>query len=78
MQQAIIFSGSAISALDARDDLVQLKAERALALREGLADVTAYMADLQAEVEYRRDLYVAAAVTEIATLRAELFGAQEG
>jgi hypothetical protein len=78
MQQAIILPDSAISALDAREDLARLEAERALARREGLADVRAYMADLEAEVEYRRDLYVAAAVTEIATLRAELFGAQEG
>jgi hypothetical protein len=29
-------------------------------------------------VEYRRDVYVAAAVSEIAALRAELFGAQVG
>jgi hypothetical protein len=78
MQQAIIFSGPAVSAVAAREDLVRLEAERAAARREGLLDVQAYTADLEAEVEYCRDLYVAAAVTEIATLRAELFGAQEG
>jgi len=78
MQQTIIFSRSAISALAARDDLARLEAERVVARREGLLDVRAYLADLEAEVEYRRDVYVAAAVSEIATLRAELFGAQEG
>jgi hypothetical protein len=36
------------------------------------------MADLEEEIDYRRRLYVAAAVTEIATLRAELSGPQVG
>ena len=36
------------------------------------------MADLDEELEYCRRLYVAAAVTEMATLRAELFGPQVG
>ena len=67
-----------ISALEARGHVVQLEAERALALREGLGAVEAYMADLDAELAHRRELYVAAAVTEIATLRAELFGPQVG
>ena len=67
-----------ISALELRSQLVQLEMERASALREGLQDVDAYMADLDAEVEHRRELYVAAAVTEIAALRAELFGPQLG
>ena len=34
--------------------------------------------NLHAELEHRRELYIAAAVTEIATLRAELFGPQVG
>jgi hypothetical protein len=68
----------AIGALELRSHLTQLAAERALALREGLGEVDAYMADLHAEIEHRRSLYVAAAVTEIATLRAELFGPQRG
>jgi hypothetical protein len=68
----------ALSALDLRDQLVQLEAERALALDAGLGDVRAYMADLDEERAYRRRLYVAAAVTEMATLRGELFGALEG
>jgi len=36
------------------------------------------MADLNQEIEFCRHLYVCAAVTEIATLRAELSGPQEG
>ena len=36
------------------------------------------MADLEEEIEVTRQLYVIAAVTEIAELRAELFGAQQG
>ena len=78
MQQASIFTRSAISALTARDDLARLEAERLVARREGLLDVRAYLADFEAEVDYRRDVYVASAVSEIATLRAELFGAQVG
>jgi hypothetical protein len=65
-------------ALAVRSHLIQLDAERALAVREGLGAIGAYMADLDEEIEHRRALYVAAAVTEIATLRAELFGPQRG
>jgi hypothetical protein len=36
------------------------------------------MADLDEELEYRHHLYVAAVVTEIATLRGGLFGPQVG
>jgi hypothetical protein len=69
---------SQISALELRSHVIQLEAERALALSEGLGGVEAYMADLDQELEHRRLLYVAAAVTEIASLRAELFGPQLG
>ena len=69
---------SSISALDVRSHLLQLEEERVLALREGLGQTSAYMNDLDAELERRRALYVVAAVTEIATLRAELFGPQAG
>jgi hypothetical protein len=68
----------AISALEARDHLIQLQAERALALEAGLGEIDAYMTDLDAELADRRAIYIAAAVTEIATLRGELFGAQVG
>jgi hypothetical protein len=69
---------SQISALELRSHLIQLEAERALALSEGLGAIASYMADLDEELEHRRHLYVAAAVTEIASLRAELFGPQLG
>ena len=45
---------------------------------EGLGTLEPYMADLDAEIEECRELYVAAVVTEMATLRAELFGPQTG
>jgi uncharacterized protein involved in exopolysaccharide biosynthesis len=67
-----------ISALDARSHLIQLQAERALAQHEGLGEIEAYMADLDAELEHQRSLYAAAVVTEIATLRGELFGRETG
>jgi hypothetical protein len=58
--------------------LKELHAERLLASSEGLAADTAYMADLDDEIAEVSDAYVGAAVTEIATLRAELFGPQVG
>jgi hypothetical protein len=69
---------SSITALEVKDHLVQLEEERALALREGLGANSAYMNDLDVELEHRRALYTVAAVTEIATLRAELSGPQIG
>ena len=66
------------NALELRCQVNQLESERALALGEGLGEITAYMSDLDEELEHRRHLYVAAVVTEIATLRGELFGAQVG
>lgn len=66
------------SAVELRNHVTQLEEERTLALSSGLGGVSAYMADLNEELRHRRHLYVAAAVTEIATLRAELFGPQSG
>jgi hypothetical protein len=66
------------TAAEVRDHLTQLQAERALALSTELAGVRSYMADLDEEIEVTRRLYTVSAVTEIATLRAELFGAQDG
>lgn len=66
------------TALDARNHLTDLEEERGLALAAGLADVSSYMADLDQELDTWRRLYVTAAVTEIATLRAELSGYQFG
>jgi hypothetical protein len=67
-----------ITTLELRGHVAQLEAERALAQLNGLGEVATYMADLEEEIDYRRRLYVAAAVTEIATLRAELSGPQVG
>jgi hypothetical protein len=55
-----------------------LQAERALASIEGLASDSAYMADLDREIADTRSAYVGAAVTEIASLRAQLSGPQFG
>ena len=49
--------------------------ERLLAVEIGLAADGAYMADLEDEIAACRAAYVGAAVTEIATMRAELSGA---
>jgi hypothetical protein len=66
------------AALELRDRLVELQTERVLTLGTGLAEIPSYMADLDQEIEATRQLYVFSAVLEIASLRAELFGAQEG
>ena len=63
-----------MSAIEMQTHLQQLEAERALALIEGLGNSAAYMADLDDEIVATRHAYVAAAVTEIAVLRAELSG----
>jgi hypothetical protein len=67
-----------MSAIEVHDHLQQLHVERALALIEGLEDNAAYMADLEDEIAATRVAYVGAAVTEIASLRAELSGPQLG
>jgi hypothetical protein len=67
-----------IKAVDVRGRLIQLDAERALSRNTELAHIPSYMADLEEEIEVTRQLYVISAVSEIAELRAELFGAQHG
>jgi hypothetical protein len=67
-----------MTALEARNHLAQLESERALAHTTPLAGVASYMADLEEEIEETRQVYTVAAVTEIASLRAELFGPQVG
>ena len=61
-----------ISAIEIHDYLLELEAERRLA-----AD-PAYVSFLDVEIEATASAYVGAAVTEIAALRAELFGPQVG
>jgi hypothetical protein len=71
-------SSTQVTALDAHQRLIELETERRLAIEVGLGGNDAYMTDLDAELDYHRSLYVAAVVTEIATLRGELFGRQVG
>jgi hypothetical protein len=66
------------SAVEIHIHLLDLQAERALASIEGLAASSAYMADLDGEIEATARAYVGVAVTEIATFRAELSGPQVG
>jgi hypothetical protein len=65
-------------AIEIHTHLLELRAERALASVEGLAVNSAYIADLDGEIEATAGAYVGAAVTEIATFRAELSGPQVG
>lgn len=67
-----------MSALEIKSQLEDLHAERVLAEVEGLAANDAYMLDLELEITAVRAAFVSTAVTEIATLRAELFGADHG
>lgn len=67
-----------LTAVEIRRQLIQLDGERALAISTGVADIETYIADLDEEIEVWRSLYLVAAVTEIATLRAEISGAQAG
>ena len=65
-------------AIEIQDQLHELEAQRALALVDGFASSSAYVAVLEEEITAVRAAYVGAAVTEIATLRAELSGPQVG
>ena len=67
-----------MSALQIKNQLEDLQTERALADIAGLGDNRTYMLDLEGEIAATRTPLVATAVTEIATLRAELFGPQVG
>lgn len=67
-----------VTAADLNDHLRDLLAERALADVFGIDEQEAYVADLTLEIEAYRNAYIGAAVTEIATLRAELNGPLEG
>jgi hypothetical protein len=58
--------------------LQELQLERRLASTEGLAHHAGYMADLEQDIALASHAYIGAAVTEIATLRAELSGPLEG
>ena len=72
------FQVPVITAAEARDRVAELEAERALAFAVGVAEIDSYLHDLDEELDLWRRHYLTAAVTEIATLRADLFGAQDG
>jgi hypothetical protein len=72
------FQLQAMTAAEARDHVAELVAERALACAAGVAEIDSYLHDLDDELDVWGRRYLTAAVTEMATLRAELFGAQLG
>ena len=67
-----------MTATDARTELRRLEAERLEAARIGLEANARYMDDLERDIETSRAAYIGLAVTEIATLRAQLSGPQVG
>ena len=67
-----------MSAIELYAQLRRLEPERVAASVEGLASDAADIAHLDDEISDARSAYVGAAVTEIATLRAELCGPQVG
>lgn len=66
------------TALDVRLHLGRLAAERLDAIEAGLGDNAMYMRELDEDLSAARASYAGLAVTEIATLRGQLFGAQYG
>ena len=67
-----------MTATDARQQLQRLQAERLDAVDAGLGQNELYMTELENDIASSRIAYVALAVTEIATLRAQLSGPQVG
>jgi hypothetical protein len=67
-------SASTLTATDVRQHLDLLYEERVLAVAIGLAADGAYMADLEQEIAAYRSALVGLAVTEIASMRAQLSG----
>jgi hypothetical protein len=67
-----------VSALEVLRYLEGLEEERALASMTALGDDPRYAADLEEEIAATTHAFVGVAVTEIATLRGELFGRLEG
>ena len=67
-----------MSAFELRTQLLELHAERALAEETGVARIGSYMDDLQRDIARSEAAYVGAAVTEIASFRAQLSGPNFG
>ena len=68
----------AMTTTEIRTHLDDLAAERAAAAAWGADAIPAYLEDLQREIDDYRAAYVGAAVTEIASFRAQLSGPQVG
>jgi hypothetical protein len=66
------------TAADVKNHLELLHNERALAMTTPLRHDAAYMADLDEEIVATRHAWVSSAVLEIARLRENLGGAQQG
>jgi hypothetical protein len=67
-----------MSSTEIRVHLLDLALERLTAERMGLDSDRHYMADLEEEIAAYRAAYVGASITEIAALRGELFGRDQG
>jgi hypothetical protein len=67
-----------MSAHDLHNQLLELRAERALAEETGVAGIRSYMDDLERDIARSHAAFVGAAVTEIATFRAQLSGPNFG
>jgi hypothetical protein len=67
-----------MTAAELHTQLRELQAERALAETTGVAAIASYMADLERDIAQSHAAFVGAAVTEIATLRGELYGRNYG
>jgi hypothetical protein len=67
-----------MTAVDARSHLSRLQAERLDAVEAGLGGNSVYMTDLHDDIAAARATFIGLAMTEVATLRAELGGAQVG
>jgi len=67
-----------MTAIDARNHLKSLGAERLDAAAAGLGQNALYRSSLDEEIAATRLAYVGLAVTEIATLRASIGGPQVG
>jgi hypothetical protein len=67
-----------MTATEIRSRLDALAQERAAARAWGADSIPAYFDDLEREIEGYRAAYIGAAVTEIASFRAQLSGPQAG
>src|SRR3954471_20077126 len=61
-----------------RTHLIELEAERAVAIAAGVATLELYMNDLEQEIPTTRKAYVTSVLTEIASFRSELSDPQLG